>query len=89
VEFGLIGRKLAYKWHMRGGGADVTGLLIAWSKGDEGARNRLIETCRYDSTARLNVRNSYNLSVAAAVGYPFLNSKSPKRVLMTSVPIQP
>src|SRR6476469_5657023 len=29
---------------MRKGGLDVTGLLVAWSQGDEGAGTRLIET---------------------------------------------
>jgi RNA polymerase sigma factor (TIGR02999 family) len=29
---------------MPAGGLDVTGLLVAWSKGDEGARTRLIDT---------------------------------------------
>ena len=42
-EFGLIGRGLAYKVAMRQDGADVTGLLVAWSKGDEAARTRLID----------------------------------------------
>ena len=40
--YGLIGRGLAYKGAMNEGGPDITGLLVAWSKGDEEA---LVKDC--------------------------------------------
>jgi RNA polymerase sigma factor (TIGR02999 family) len=70
---------------MRGGGADVTGLLIAWSKGDEGARNRLIETV-YAELRRLargylhRERHDHSLAPTGLVHEVYLKLVDQRRV---------
>jgi RNA polymerase sigma factor (TIGR02999 family) len=69
---------------MRDGG-DVTGLLVAWSKGDEGARGRLIETV-YGELRRLargylqRERPDHSLPPTALVHEAYLKLVDQRRV---------
>src|SRR4051812_3013795 len=67
------------------GGVDVTGLLVAWSKGDEGARTRLIATV-YAELRRLargylqRERPDHSLSPTALVHEVYLKFVDQRRV---------
>lgn len=70
---------------MRGAGPDVTGLLVAWSKGDEGARTRLVETV-YAELRRLargylrRERADHSLPPTALVHEAYLKLVDQRRV---------
>jgi RNA polymerase sigma factor (TIGR02999 family) len=70
---------------MREAGPDVTGLLVAWSRGDEGARTRLVETV-YAELRRLargyllRERSDHSLPPTALVHEVYLKLVDQRRV---------
>jgi RNA polymerase sigma-70 factor, ECF subfamily len=76
---------LAYNRIMRKAGPDVTGLLVAWSAGDDGARTRLIEAV-YSELRRLargylqRERPDHSLAPTALVHEAYLKLIDQRRV---------
>ncbi len=76
---------LAYKSPCSKAGPDVTGLLVAWSSGDEGARSRLIDAV-YAELRRLargylqRERQDHSLAPTALVHEAYLKLVDQRRV---------